>query len=101
MFFGCFYSWWRSIVIARSEATKQSMLPSFDGLLRFARNDEKTLNPLFFGAISADSVSQCDVSGSRLKLWNESGTNRARIGDSHALRLRSPQHLAWSAHERH
>jgi hypothetical protein len=31
---------------------------------------------------------------SRLKLWNESGTNRARIGDSSALRLRSPQHLA-------
>jgi hypothetical protein len=31
---------------------------------------------------------------SRLKLWNESGTNRARIGDSRALRLRSPQHLA-------
>src|SRR5665213_1048910 len=35
--------------------------------------------------------------GSRLKLWNESGTNRARIGDSYALRLRSPQHLAWNA----
>jgi len=31
---------------------------------------------------------------SRLKLWNESGTNRARIGDSTPLRLRSPQHLA-------
>src|ERR1700729_2673279 len=31
---------------------------------------------------------------SRLKLWNESGTNRARIGDSYPLRLRSPQHLA-------
>ena len=31
---------------------------------------------------------------SRFKLWNESGTNRARIGDSCALRLRSPQYLA-------
>jgi hypothetical protein len=30
----------------------------------------------------------------RLKFWNESGTNRARIADSSALRLRSPQHLA-------
>jgi len=28
------------------------------------------------------------------KFWNESGTNRARIADSSALRLRSPQHLA-------
>ena len=31
---------------------------------------------------------------SRLKLWNESGTNRARIGDSVQLLKRSPQHLA-------
>src|ERR1700739_3367248 len=31
---------------------------------------------------------------SRLKLWNESGTNRARIADSSPLRIRSPQHLA-------
>jgi hypothetical protein len=31
---------------------------------------------------------------SRLKLWNESGTNRARIGASSPLRLRSPQHVA-------
>src|SRR5664280_3250928 len=35
---------------------------------------------------------------SRLKLWNESGTNRARIGDSYPLRLRSPQHLALTPH---
>jgi hypothetical protein len=35
---------------------------------------------------------------SRLKLWNESGTNRARIGDSYPLRLRSPQYLALTPH---
>src|SRR5882762_8455032 len=35
--------------------------------------------------------------GSRLKLWNGCGTNRARIGDSYALLIRSPQHLAWFA----
>ena len=33
---------------------------------------------------------------SRLKLWNELRTNRARIGDSFSLLLRSPQHLAWN-----
>src|ERR1700736_4402458 len=47
------------------------------------------------------TVSQCDASRSRIKFWNESGTNRARIGDSHALRFRSPQHLAWTAQVRH
>src|SRR5260370_13300137 len=31
---------------------------------------------------------------SRFKLWNESGTNRARIADSCWLLIRSPQHLA-------
>src|ERR1700730_6797499 len=31
---------------------------------------------------------------SRIQFWKESGTNRGRIGDSAALRLRSPQHLA-------
>ena len=34
--------------------------------------------------------------GRGLKLWNESGTNRARIGDSPPMRLRSPQYLAWT-----
>jgi hypothetical protein len=38
---------------------------------------------------------------SRLKLWNESGTNRARIADSVELSLRSPQHLALALMERH
>ena len=33
---------------------------------------------------------------SRLKLWNELRTNRARIGNSFSLLLRSPQHLAWN-----
>ena len=28
------------------------------------------------------TVSQCDAAGSRLRFWNESGTNRARIADS-------------------
>ena len=32
---------------------------------------------------------------------NESGTNRARIGDSIPLRLRSPQHLAFCALSQH
>src|SRR5215212_5710597 len=31
---------------------------------------------------------------SRLKLWNDSGTKRARIGDSPRDLIRSPQHLA-------
>src|SRR5450759_3655293 len=35
--------------------------------------------------------------GRTFKFWNESGTNRARIGDSRELRLRSPQHLASCA----
>ena len=52
--------------------------------------------------ISADSVSQCDAQGSlewsRLKFRNEFGTNRARIADSPALLIRSPQHLAWNTH---
>src|SRR5215216_6692234 len=34
---------------------------------------------------------------SRLKLWNDSGTKRARIGDSSRDPLRSPQHLALTA----
>jgi hypothetical protein len=49
---------------------------------------------LSFGTVCADFVSQCDAWRSRFKLWNESGTNRARIGDSYALLIRSPQHLA-------
>ena len=36
-------------------------------------------------------------SRSRLKVWNESGTNRARIGDSSPCLLRSPQHIAQIA----
>ena len=39
------------------------------------------------------TVPQCDALRSRLKFWNESGTNRARIGDSLRMPLRSPQHL--------
>jgi hypothetical protein len=27
-------------------------------------------------------------------VWNESGTNRGRIGDSADVRLRSPRHMA-------
>src|ERR1700738_329244 len=29
-----------------------------------------------------------------LKVWNESGTNRGRIGDTRRVRLRSPRHMA-------
>src|SRR5258707_11318117 len=43
-------------------------------------------------------VSQCDDLGCGLKLRNESGTNRARIGDSAPLLIRSPQHLALTLH---
>jgi hypothetical protein len=32
-----------------------------------------------------------------LKVWNESGTNRGRIGDSAVVRVRSPRHMAQSA----
>jgi len=30
-----------------------------------------------------------------LNMWNESGTNRGRIGDSAAVRLRSLRDMAW------
>jgi hypothetical protein len=43
---------------------------------------------------SADSVSFCDGDAVALKLWNESGTKRARIADSSRNLIRSPQHLA-------
>jgi hypothetical protein len=39
------------------------------------------------------TVPQCDALQSRIRFWNESGTNRARIGDSVRMPLRSPQHL--------
>src|ERR1700692_890050 len=32
-----------------------------------------------------------------LKMWNESGTNRGRIGDSEPVRLRSPRDVASAA----
>jgi hypothetical protein len=48
-------------VIARSVATKQSILPLRpDGLLRSARNDGETLNPFVAQHHRADSVSLCD-----------------------------------------
>jgi hypothetical protein len=31
-----------------------------------------------------------------LKMWNESGTNRGRIGDSVTVRIRSPRYVASS-----
>jgi len=46
------------------------------------------------GVKSADSVSFCDGDAVALKLWNESGTKRARIADSSRNPIRSPQHLA-------
>jgi hypothetical protein len=30
-----------------------------------------------------------------LNMWNESGTNRGRIGDSQQVRVRSPRYMAW------
>src|SRR6266404_250557 len=56
---------------------------------------------LSFGTICADLFHNATHSRSRLNFWNESGTNRARIGDSYALRLRSPQHLALTLRMRH
>src|SRR3981189_2769064 len=44
------------------------------------------------------TVSQCDALRSRLKFWNESGTNRARIADSVPMLIRSPQHLGPKPH---
>src|SRR6478735_2605345 len=41
------------------------------------------------------------VMRSRLKLWNESGTKRARIADSYPNPIRSPQHLALKRLGRH
>jgi hypothetical protein len=57
---------------------------------------------MFFGDFCVAGVRQMFHNAthlrSRLKLWNESGTNRARIGDSYPLRLRSPQYLALAPH---
>src|ERR1700738_4502299 len=39
----------------------------------------------------SETVPQCDALRPRIRFWNESGTNRARIGDSHRMLLRSPQ----------
>ena len=94
-----------AVVIARSQrvppssagpminyATKQSILPVLlDGLLRYARNDEKTLILFRFATLVT----------AQLKLRNESRTKRARIADSCPLPLRSPQHLAWVARSWH
>ena len=78
-----------STVIARSNATKQSILSlPPDGLLRFARNDGN----LFHSATAMRS---------RLKVWNESGTKRARIADSYPNPIRSPQHLALKRFGQH
>src|SRR5215469_12147029 len=33
-----------------------------------------------------------------LKMWNESGTNRGRIGDSQTVRFRSPRYMASLLH---
>jgi hypothetical protein len=96
----CFYySRGVQIVIARSQATKQSIPPHTwrDGLLRCARNDgrpELTVLSASFPPILFHFATPLQ---SRLKLWNESRTNRARIGDSLSLPLRSPQHLAWNS----
>jgi hypothetical protein len=49
---------------------------------------------LVLGTVLRHFVTFCDALRSNFKFWNESGTNRVRIADSSALRLRSPQHLA-------
>src|SRR3981081_4038011 len=45
-----------------------------------------------------ETVSQCAALRWRLKFWNESGTNRARIADSVPMLIRSPQHLGLTPH---
>src|SRR5260370_15990330 len=67
------------------------------GLLRrFApRNDGKNGELVVSSAPFAPMLFQFATAvWSRFKLWNESGTNRARIADSCWLLIRSPQHLA-------
>ena len=48
------------------------------------------------------SVSQQDAwkAGAVLNVWNESGTNRGRIGDSRRVRLRSRRHMARTGQNR-
>jgi hypothetical protein len=49
---------------------------------------------VFTAPIPPDLSHNATAMRSRLKLWNELRTNRARIGDSFHVPFRSPQHLA-------
>src|SRR5258708_1198838 len=126
MFFRCFFYVLALAVIASHRvgakrrpminSTKQSISPRKERMDCFVasafalsshggqvapRNDGKTLSLSLGWHHLGRFVSLCDACGSRLKLWNESGTNRARIAHSSRDRLRSPQHLALVLWERH
>src|SRR4051812_18964629 len=60
--------------------------PQGDGIDRFNLHALAQSAPILFHSAT--------VMQSRLKLWNESGTKRARIADSYRNPIRSPQHLA-------
>src|SRR6204780_3908285 len=73
--------------------------PGARPLANVGAEEEKTMFPGDFWVVGVGEVfHNATHIRSRLKLWNESGTNRARIGDSCPLRLRSPQHLALAPH---
>ena len=58
------------------------------------------LSTHLFGTIGAGLSHNATRWMSRFKLWNGCGTNRARIGDSLQLLLRSPQHPALALRRR-
>ena len=59
---------------------------------RFACNDGSLFGRT--ASIRPNLFQYATAMRSRLKLWNDSGTKRARIGDSPRDPIRSPQHLA-------
>jgi hypothetical protein len=99
------------IVIARSEAAPQSIVPMpRDGcfppspqVLRRTRRFVRKYGSLFGRTASnrPNLFHSATAMRSRLKIWNESGTKRARIGDSYRNPIRSPQHLALAASRWH
>jgi hypothetical protein len=78
----------------RERRRKQSIVPTPRyGLL--ARNDGSPFGRT--ASIRPNLFQSATAMRSRLKLWNDSGTKRARIADSPRDPLRSPQHLALTA----
>ena len=63
-------------------------------LLAMTDNTEERTFLLASASIPPNLFHSATAMRSRLKLWNESGTKRARIADSYPNPIRSPQHLA-------